>query len=179
MALFIKDTKRPSGSTGRQGVVDQWIQVTQPAVALPATTTGQLFRVKGGRVLMQLLIGQVTTAIQNQANGIIITSKALDNSSVAVGTAVDLSASAASANKEVGAMLVTLGSGAAAIFSNAGAALRTLGAIPTILPQGEVYITTSATNTGAMKWDMWYMPIDPGAFVEPALLSSSLLTAAI
>lgn len=183
MALIIKDIKRPVGSTGRISTVEQLVQVTQAingaGIALPATTTGQLFRVRGGRVLCRFLIGEVTTIIQAQATNVKVSSKKLDNSSAAVGTAVDLCANVDGNAKEVGSLFVPLGSGAAAIWSNAGAGLRTLGAMETILPQGEVYITTGATSTGAMKWDMWYEPLDAGAYVEPAVLNGSILTVAI
>lgn len=185
MALILKDVKRPSGSSGRFGTVDQWIQVTQAnqttgaGLALPASTTGQLFRVRGGRCLVQMIIGEVTTIIQAQATTLKLSSKKLDNSSVAVGTAVDICATVDGNAKEVGSLYIPLGSGAAAIWSNAGAGIATLGRIPFVVPQGEIYATTVATSTGAMKWDIWYLPLDAGAFIEPAVLSSGLLTAAI
>jgi hypothetical protein len=34
-----------------------------------------------------------------------------------------------------------------------------------ILPVGVIRITTSATNTGATKWQCWWMPLDSGATV--------------
>lgn len=168
MALLVKNsnTMRTAGVAGvGQAILSQYIHVARPATALPATTTDILFRVYGGRVVMYLLVGQVTTIIQAQACNIRVSGKALDVTSTAVGTAVDVCANVDGNAKEVGSMYVPLGSGAAAIWSNAGAALGTLGRNPVILPQGEVYITTSATNTGAMKWDIWYQPLDEGAYV--------------
>lgn len=185
MAMMIKDVKRPSGSSGRQATVDQWIQVTQATaagagIALPTSgLTGQLFRVKGGRVVVRALLGQVTTAIQNQACNVKVTSKALDTASVAVGTAVDIAANLDVANMELGGFYFVEGDGTAAVKSTAGGVLGGTNDGSWIAPQGEIYITTSATNTGAFKWDLWYQPLDAGAFVEPAVLSSGILTAAI
>lgn len=184
MALLIKDQKRPTGSTGKQAVVDQWQQATQATsagagIALPATTTGQLFRVRGGRVIVKALVGEVTTAIQNQLCNLKVSSKKLDASSSAVGTAVDVTANVDMANREVGGLHFVEGDGTAGVLSNAGAAFIGANSGYWIAPQGEIYITTSATNTGAMKWDIWYQPLDPGAYVEPAVLTSGILTAAI
>jgi hypothetical protein len=34
-----------------------------------------------------------------------------------------------------------------------------------IVPAGAISITTSATNTGAFKWTLTYVPLDDGASV--------------
>lgn len=184
MAMMIKDTKRPTGSSGRQATIDQWIQVSQASalgtgIALPATTTGQLFRVKGGRVLVKTLLGEVTTIIQTQADNLKVSVKKLDNASVAVGTAVDIAANLDVTAIEVGGFLFTEGDGTALVKSTAGGALVGTNTGYWIAAQGEIYLTTSATNTGAVKWDIWYQPLDAGAYVEAAPLTAGLLTAAI
>lgn len=168
MAFLIKNspTVRTAGVAGvGQAYVSQYVHVARAAQTVPATTTDILFRVFGGRVLVHALVGEVTTILQAQANNLKVTSKKLDSSSVAVGTAVDLCANVDGNAKEVGSLYVLLGSGAAAVWSNAGAGIATLGRIGWVNPQGEIYITTSATSTGAMKWDIWYQPLDEGAYV--------------
>lgn len=183
MALIIKNGTRQSAN--RQPIVDQWIQVTQAnqstgaGLALPATTTGQLFRVRGGAVMVKALIGRVTTVIQTQADNLKVSSKQLDNSSVAVGTAVDIASNLDVTALEVGGFLFVEGDGTAVVKANAGGSFIGANSGYWIAPQGEIYVTTSATNTGAIKWDIWYQPLDAGAFVEAAVLSSGLLTAAI
>jgi hypothetical protein len=179
MALLIKNQHRPTASSIQPTVLDQWQKVSQPAVALPASTTGQLFRVKGGRVLVRSLIGQVTTAIQATDPVLKVSSKALDTASAAVGTAVDVASTVDISSLEVGGLLFVEGDGTAIVKSNAGAAFIGTNSGQWIAPQGEIYLTTGATKTGAIKWDIWYQPIDPGAYVEAAPLTSSLLTAAI
>jgi hypothetical protein len=180
MALLIKNINKPVGSSSRSNAqVEQYIQTSQPAVALPATTTGQLFRVKGGRVLVKALLGEVTTALGATVTTVKVTSKKLDSASVAVGTAVDICSTVAVTSLELGSLYFVEGDGTAGVVSNAGGAFIGTNSGWWIAPQGEIYITTSATNTGAMKWDIFWQPLDSGAFVEPATLTGALLTAAI
>jgi hypothetical protein len=179
MALLLKQTARPQGSQSQPAIVDQWIKVSQPAVALPASTTGQIFRVQGGRVLVKALVGEVTTLIQTQACNMKVSSKKLTDAAAAVGTAVDVAANVDVTAREVGGLYFVEGDGTAGVLSNAGAAFVGTNSGNWVAPQGEIYVTTSATNTGAMKWDIWYQPLDPGARVVPATLTNSVLTAAI
>jgi hypothetical protein len=169
MAFLIKN-RSSSSVTGpsRQGpsTIDQTIQVSCPARTIPATTTDQIFRVKGGRVLVKGLVGTVTTAIQVQADNMKVTSKALDAASVAIGSAVDVASNVDITTREVGGMYFVEGDGTAGVLSNAGATFVGANSGYWIAPQGEIYLTTSATNTGAMKWDIWYQPLDPTAYVE-------------
>lgn len=171
MAAFLKN--KPRVVPG-QPVVAEWIQVVRAAATLPATTTDILFRVFGGRVLVHLIVGEVTTVIQAQATTLKITGKKLDGTPAAVGTAVDLCATADGNAKEVGSLYIPLGSGAAPVWSNAGSGLGTLGRNAFIQPQGELYITTGATSTGAMKWDLWYQPLDAGAYVAASAVAVAI-----
>lgn len=184
MAFVVKNRigSSVSSSASRQGsaVLDQAIQVTCPVANLPATTTGQLFRVRGGRVLVKALVGQVTTLVQTQACNMKVSSKKLDSASAAVGTAVDVAANVDITAREVGGFYFVEGDGTAGVLSNAGAAYVGAAGGSWIAPQGEIYVTTSATNTGAMKWDIFYQPLDAGAYVEAVPPSSAgVLQAAI
>lgn len=180
MALLVKNQNRPVGTSSlSNATLDQYIKVSQPAAALPATTTGQLFRVRGGRVLIKALIGEVTTVIQTQACNLKVSSKRLDAASAAVGTAVDIASNLDVTAIEVGGSLFTEGDGTALVKSTAGGVLIGTNSGWWIAPQGEIYLTTSATNTGAIKWDLFYQPLDPGAYVEPVPQVSSALVAAI
>lgn len=182
MAFVAKNQHRANATGTQPAVLEQWIKVSQPTVNLPKaaqSSTGQIFRVRGGRVLMHALVGQVTTIIQAQTTNIKVTSKALTTADVAIGTAVDISANVDGNAKEVGSLYVVLSSGAAAVWSNAGAGLSTLGNAKIVLPAGEIYVTTGADSTGQMQWDMWYQPLDSGAYVEAATLTNSLLTTAV
>lgn len=175
MALLIKNVPQStpaSSSRGGRAVLDQFIHVNTAARTLPAGTTDQIFRVKGGRVLVKLLLGEVTTICSGTATNLKVSSKKLDAASAAVGTAVDVATNVAVTSKEVGASYVAEGDGTAGVVTNAGASLPASGVGMWIAPQGEIYLTTDATNTGAFKWDIWYLPLDEGAYVESVVAAT-------
>src|SRR5574341_103454 len=142
MALIMKHRPVPrlAGSAPNGDATPlQYVHVVRAGAAINANASPEIaFRVFGGRVLVHVLIMEVTVVIGAGAITHKWSSKRLDNASAAVGTAVDLTAASASlANREVGASLIALGSGAAGIINNAGASIATLGRIPFIVPQGE------------------------------------------
>lgn len=178
MAFLIKNSARQSSSSAsKQGlsIIEQWIQVSTAARTIPATTTDQIFRVRGGRVLVKALIGEVTTVIQTQADNLKVSSKKLDTASAAVGTAVDVASNLDITAIEVGGNVFVEGDGTALVKATAGATLVGTNSGYWIAPQGEIYLTTSATNTGAMKWDIWYQPLDAGAFVESVVTATAAI----
>ena len=138
------------------------IHVAKSAATLPATTTQNIFTVAGGRVLLVALIGEVTTIIQAQACNLKITS------APTTGTAVDLASNLDINAKEAGTILLSELDGTALVGANAGAGLSGVGAPFCVIPVGSIRIETSATNTGATKWDAWYIPLDAGASVVSA-----------
>lgn len=169
MAFLIKNARTSAGagpSRGNVSVVDQGIHVVSPSKTVPQSTTQQIFRVYGGRVLVKKLVGEVTTVIQSQADNLKVSSKRLDNAAAAVGTAVDIAANVDITGLEVGGNYFVEGDGTAGVLSNAGGVLGGSASGQFIAPQGEIYLTASASNTGAMKWDLWYQPLDEGAYVE-------------
>lgn len=133
-------------------------QATDRATAaLPATTTGTIFSVAGGRIVLLGLIGEVTTIIQAQAT----TLKAVFTPTT--GTSGDLSATVDMNAKEVGAILGITGLPSDAMIALAcGAPMCTR---PNVLPIGNLRLTTGATSTGSVKWRMCWLPVDAGATV--------------
>lgn len=132
-------------------------RANKASATLPATTNQTIFTITGGRVLVALLYGEVTTIIQAQANNLKVTS------APTTGTAVDLASNLDVNAKEAGTLLLVEGDGTALVGANAGAALSGIGISPMIIPIGVIRITTSATNTGATKWQCWWTPLDDGA----------------
>ena len=139
--------------------IAQGFTASKAAATLPATGNQTIFTISGGRVLVSLLLGQVTTLCDATATNLKITSVPT------VGTAGDVAANLAIANLEAGTLLVAEGDGTALIGVNAGFAPALIN-VPFILPAGILRITTSATNAGATKWDIWYHPLDQGASVS-------------
>lgn len=131
-------------------------RVDKPTAALPASATATLFTVSGGRVVVFGILGEVTTIIQNQACNTKIVA------APTTGTAVDLCAVLDIANKEVGCLFSITGTFATAMVgANAGASVMC--ATPVVVPIGTIKLSTAATNTGSVKWSIWWLPLDDGA----------------
>lgn len=137
------------------------ILVNRATAALPATTTGSIFTVTGGRVLITSIVGEVTTVIQTQACNLKIVAVPT------VGTAVDMCADLNVSADEVGCLYGITGVPADALIgTNAG-----LTRVPDhglVVNTGAIRLTTNATNTGSVKWSLTFVPIDNGASVSAA-----------
>lgn len=143
-------------------LIDAGVMVSRATATLPATTLGHIFTVTGGRILVRYLVGEVTTVIQTQACTVKVTS------TPTTGTAVDLCAASSSISAlEVGGKLgLPAAAATAMVTGNAGGILTALASW--VVPIGSIDITTSATNTGSVKWDLIYVPLDNGATVVAA-----------
>ena len=137
------------------------LAVERATAALPQTTQSALFNVVGGRIAVLGLIGEVTTVIQTQANN----AKIVANPTV--GTDADLCAVLDITADEVGTLY--------SISGLASDALRgtTAGSVagqdrPAIVAAGTIDLSCAASNTGAIKWAIFYVPIDDGAYVTAA-----------
>jgi hypothetical protein len=135
--------------------------VTKASATLPATTTQNLFTISGGLVLVTSIVGVVTTVIQAQANATKLTS------APTVGTAADLCATLDITGDEAGTLYSITGVlGDAMLGVNAGAVPDMLK--PVIVPAGVIRLSCAATNTGATRWLMTYIPLETGARVVSA-----------
>jgi hypothetical protein len=138
------------------------INVSRATSNLPATAALNIFTVSGGRILIVSLVGEVTTIIQAQACTVKVTS------TPTAGTAVDLSAVSASISAlEVGGRLTLPAAAATALVTgNAGGVIGSQA--KWVVGIGNISYTTSATNTGQIKWDLAYVPLDVGSQVVAA-----------
>jgi hypothetical protein len=135
--------------------------VERATAALPQSATGALFTVSGGRAIVFLILGQVTTIIQAQANAVKLVS------TPTAGSAVDLCATVDINGLEVGGKLLAPNVAATALGkTNAGAAFGAYGF--TIVDPGSIGLNTAASSTGAIKWTLFYVPLDPGASIVAA-----------
>lgn len=145
--------------------------VTGGAKTLPASTTGHLFTVSGGRVVITSLTGVVTTVVQAQACTIAIGNTPTGGSAVTTSLA---SASASVSGLAVGASLYAQafsgGNSQALLFGGASGVVVGNGVVIAnggmcMVPSGTIDWTTSATNTGAIAWSVSYLPYDAGASI--------------
>jgi hypothetical protein len=128
---------------------------------LPASTTGTLFTVAGGRVLVTSIVGVVTTAIQAQANAIKLVA------TPTVGSVNDLSGTVESSAAAVGSQFSPLGLAGDALVKSTGGGVSGL-RNPLIVAAGTIGLNAAATNTGAIQWTLTYVPLDNGASVTAA-----------
>jgi hypothetical protein len=137
------------------------IKVDKAAIAIAGVSTKSLFTVAGGKVLVLGLIGEVTVIIQNQANNTKFVS------TPTTGTAVDLCTTTSIANLEAGGLIaLPAATGSALTKGNAGGLTSQLAGA--VVPIGTIGINTAADNTGNMKFSLWYVPLDDGAYVTAA-----------
>jgi len=137
------------------------VKVDRPAATLPQTTAHALFTVVGGRVAITQIVGEVTTIIETQANNTKLTA------TPDTGTAVDLCTVLSITADEVGCLYGITGLNTDAMIGiNAGALPAQVRDV--IVNAGTIDLDCAASNTGAVKWTLFYIPIDDGAYVEAA-----------
>jgi hypothetical protein len=152
--------------------------VTGGPKTLPASGSGDIFTVSGGRVIITSLTGVVTTIIQAQATTLSVGNKptggssstasfcaTLDLTGKPVGTTLAVPQAKASALISSGADGTVLWNGAT---SSAGQGIPVTSGGLLIVPAGSIQVTTVATSTGAIQWTCTYVPYDVGAFVVAA-----------
>ena len=132
--------------------------VARAGEVLPDTTAQSIFTLAGGAVRLYLL-GRVTTVMDATATNLKVTHNPT------AGTSFDLAANAVITSDEVNTCY-----GLPPVM---GAALLVGGQCVNLHPvviqgPGTIDIETDATQTGAVAWTVWYMPLDEGATVVAA-----------
>jgi hypothetical protein len=140
------------------------VRVARSTASLPQTSTSTLFTISGGKVLITTLHGEVTTVIQTQANNTKLTFDPTD-----AGATQDLCAVLDITADAVGTMYSLTGTPATAMVDalNFLPSSKVL-AQPLILKPGSILLDCAASNTGAAKWELCYIPLENGASVAAA-----------
>ena len=134
-------------------------KVSRDTEALPQTGDGALFTITGGLVRVTLIVGEVTTVIQTQANN----------------TKLVFNPAASGADQDICAVLSITGDPVGELYTISGTvgdAMRSDLLIGNgmdqdlILSEGDIELNCAASNTGSVKWSVWYYPIDLGAVVN-------------
>lgn len=128
---------------------------------LAATGTGTIFTVAGGKVMITSIVGEVTTVVQAQANAVKLVA------TPTVGTVNDLSGTVDVNGAIVGSLIGATGLSGDVLVKTTGGGVSTLRNPIVVLP-GTIGLNTAATNTGAIKWTLTYVPLDDGANVVAA-----------
>jgi hypothetical protein len=140
------------------------IKVDRATATLPQNATGSIFTVAGGRVVVTSLVGEVTTVL-----GAVVTTLAVV-ATPTVGAATTLASATAVTSDAVGdwfTLPATLGS-ALVHTAVAGAVALPSMSLGILVAVGTIQITTSANDTGSVKWSITYVPYDDAAVVTAA-----------
>ncbi len=127
------------------------VTTSRATATLPQSTTGNLFSITGGRIIVTTIVGEVTVAIQNQANNTKLTA-----TNVAASITTDICAVVSTANAAVGTLFGITGTFATA--ASLGTAVPQTNEI--IVGPGFIRLDCAASNTGSMKWDLLWIPLD-------------------
>lgn len=137
------------------------VKVDRATATLPQTTAAAIFNVLVGRVLLTQIVGEVTTVIQTQANNTKLTGNPT------TGTAVDICAALDITADEAGCLYGITGLNTDALIGADAGALPGQ-TRPVVLAVGTLDLDCAASNTGSIKWTVFYVPVDDGAYMEAA-----------
>jgi len=134
-------------------------RVERLAAPLPQATTEPLFRISGGLVNIQLLVGEVTEAIPAGAN-----------SSYLAHETLSITATASIAGYSPGRLL-TLDTSFSDVLKTGAPPGGAMSAIATpdgagwLFAPGDINLHCDGSLAGQIRWLLFYHPLDPGAHV--------------
>lgn len=134
--------------------------VSRLTATLPATTQTPYFTVTG-KVLITQIVGEVTTEVQAQACNLDLWSNPTVGADVALCAVVEINGDV------VGTMYNITGTLADAMIPTTSGAFRAQ-ASGIVVAAGSIDLKTAATNTGATKWTIHYIPVTANAKVVVA-----------
>lgn len=135
--------------------------IERPTASLPQTTAAGLFRITGGKIRILSIVGEVTTVIQTQTNN-----TKLQFASASPGATTDLCAVLDITAKAVGSLFSITGTLATAMkvtTNNMVVPADDLASPGLVIGPGDIKLSCSASNTGAVKWTVNYEAVDQGA----------------
>lgn len=149
------------------GLAALGVRVEKPSAAKPDTGTDDLFIVRGGKILLTSLIGQVTVEITNVG----VDNMTLQHTpTTGAATAVDLCLLLDIGGDIVDTIYIITGAVGAAVTDDAGVGVW-MGSMQTnllILQPGTIAVACTSDETGSIKWLLHYIAVDTNAYVVPA-----------
>jgi len=134
--------------------------VSRNAANLPQTTQTAYFTVTG-RVLITQIVGEVTTVIQTQACDLDLWSNPTVGADVALCAVNNITADAE------GTVYTITGTLADALVATTSGAVKSQ-ANAVLVTAGTIDLKAAASNSGATKWTLHYIPLDSGSSVTTA-----------
>jgi len=141
--------------------LNKGVRVDRAAGAMAGSGAAtSLFTIVGGRVAIREVVGQITVAASGATNLSI-------QSNPTTGTSAAMCAVLAIGALEVQTLLGITGAVADAMYGvSAGLSQGMLR--DQILPVGAIEAISSAAETVTVKWSVFYVPVDDGAYIEAA-----------
>ncbi len=140
------------------------LRVDRATAALPQTAAAAIFTISTGLVAVTALYGEVTTVIQTQANATKLTFDP-----TATGATQDLCATLDITADAVGTMYSITGAPATGLQDGLNFVTPSENLTGwLILKPGGILLDCAASNTGAVKWSIWYVPLEAGASIAAA-----------
>ncbi len=135
--------------------------------ALVTNATVNIFTVTGGRVLLLGLLGEIAVDIAATANTLQITHLTTDATAVVTALCI---ASADIQSMAAGRMFTLPAAVGSALAISVGSSAAVFNVAPSYALKvgGLRLVGTGAPATGTIKWSVWYVPIDDGAYMTAA-----------
>lgn len=141
------------------------LRVDRATDTLPQTNAETLFTISGN-VLVTMIVGEVTTVIQTQANA-----TKLKFTSTSPGSTTDLCGTLDITAKAVGSLFSIVGVLATAMKVTTNNLIVPADNMATgglVLGAGSILLDCAASNTGSVSWSIWYIPLEAGATITAA-----------
>lgn len=148
--------------TQRNKLADMALGIRVDRAASVMTNGLDLFTVGTGNVLVTLILGEVATLMDTEATVVKL------QSNPTVGTTNDMCGSLDLTAAEAGALLTIDGTAATAMQKGSSGAVRGQ-ATPVVVAPGAIECySENDDNAGTIKWSVWYLPLEAGAYVTAA-----------
>lgn len=153
-------TNIQSSTSVRQVALGQYVD--RPTATLPQGAAGNIFTVTG-RVILTSFVGLITSALGATATTLKV------SHTPTVGTVGDLCTAGTVTSLAAGQTLtLPAAPGSALVLGPTTGTGLVNTAAGLLLPAGTLSITTSAGDTGSVRWTATYIPYDAGASIAAA-----------
>lgn len=122
-----------------------------------------IFTVTGGRVMVRALIGENTVAIAAGANNF-----KLQSNPTATGTTTDLCANLDIDGDPIGTLYSLPGTVGTALLRGENGNVAGMDVTGVVVPAGTIECASAGNVAGSTGWVLFYVPVDPGAYVTAA-----------
>jgi hypothetical protein len=139
------------------------MRVDRATATLPQSTNAAIFTIAGGNVLMTGILGEVTVAIGAADN-----TKLTAYPTLTTAGDTDLCATVDIDTCDIGDLLSITGTPATAMLVAHKGAVQMGGPHGVVLQPGGLPLDCDASTTGSIKWSIFYIPLEDGAYVTAA-----------